>query len=359
MNKNSPDIVTVVGARPQFIKAAIVSRALIKNDLCESIVHTGQHFDDKMSQAFFDELSLKEPVQNLALSKLPPGEFHARAVEMLSSIFSNMKPKLVLVYGDTDSTLAGAIAAVKSGVPLAHVEAGLRSGNRRMAEERNRVITDAASDIAYCPTENSFQQLSSEHFAGRAIFSGDVMLDAVCQSGIQLGQSGRTQPFILATIHRAENVDDPVVLNEILLALGTAKTEIILPLHPRTRKSIEKFSISVPGNITQIEPLGYHEMIAHITDAVMVATDSGGVQKEAYFCGTPAIIFRNETEWTELLEIGASKIAGTSHGLIIKCIEETLGRENPTLSCFSGPFGNGNAGTIIAEDIARFITDQV
>lgn len=356
MIKASADIVTVIGARPQFIKAAIVSRSLMKQGINDSIIHTGQHFDEMMSQIFFNELSINDPIQNLGLSKLSPGKFHARAVEILSTSLSHIKPKLVLVYGDTDSTLAGAIAAIKTGIPLAHVEAGLRSGNRLMAEERNRVLTDAASDIAYCPTNGAVQQLTKEQFAGRVVFSGDVMLDAVRQAGIQPGQSKRTQPFILATVHRAENVDDPVIFNEILSALGRAKIKVVLPIHPRARQSIEKFSITVPENIIQIQPLGYHKMIAHITDAEMVATDSGGVQKEAYFCDTPAIILRHETEWKELIEIGASKIAGTSQKSIIKCLEETLGIQQQS-DKFQGPFGNGDAGEIIANDIAQFISN--
>lgn len=325
-------ILTVVGARPQFIKAATVSRQIAsRNGVEETIVHTGQHYDANMSDIFFEELQIPRPAYYLGVGG---GNHGAMTGKMLAAVEETIladKPDIVLVYGDTNSTLAGALAAVKLHVPVAHVEAGLRSFNRRMPEEINRILTDHASDILFAPTELAVTNLHAEGLAdGKVQMVGDVMFDAAlfykeracappCFSELELTED----EFILATIHRAENTDDPMRLKGILDGLAQAELPVLLPIHPRTRTKLAEMDGPLSANIHIVDPVGYLEMVWLETKATIIATDSGGVQKEAYFHGKPCVTLRDETEWMELLESGWNKLTGADTDRIAEAITKT------------------------------------
>jgi UDP-N-acetylglucosamine 2-epimerase len=309
-------VLTVVGARPQFIKAAPVSAAL-RRDHQEFLLHTGQHYDREMSQIFFEELDLPAPDQNLGIGSGSHGEQTGRMLPGIERAIQEQRPDWVLVYGDTNSTLAGALAAVKLHVPVAHVEAGLRSFDRRMPEEINRVVADHVSSLCLCPTAAAAAQLEREGISG-AVVTGDVMYDAFLQQAARARSRSRVLPrfgltpggFILATLHRAENVDHPDRLGAILDGLARSGCRVLLPLHPRTRAAIERFGL-VPGpGIEVVEPVGYLDMIALESTATAVVTDSGGVQKEAYFAGRPCVTVRDSTEWTETVDAGWNRLVG-------------------------------------------------
>lgn len=350
------NILTVVGARPQFIKAAVVSRALLqtRSDVCETLIHTGQHYDDVMSKIFFDELDIPLPDLNLGIGGGSHGRNTGQMLEKLESVMIDKRPDWVLVYGDTDSTLAGALAAVKLHIPIAHIEAGLRSYNRRMPEEINRVLTDHASSLLFTPTDTATRNLISEGIDESKIHQvGDVMYDAVlhyrarakkpswvCQSGVKAGE------FVLATIHRAENTDNPGSLQNILKGLGETKRSIILPLHPRTRTKLELLEFVMPKNIYVVPPVGYLEMVWLEANCFCIATDSGGVQKEAYFHRRPCITLREETEWVELLHSKWNTLAGTDS----KTIKDAVERAEIPLD-ESSFYGSGNAAHLIVEKI--------
>ncbi len=312
-------IFTVIGARPQFIKAAAVSRAIAVQPLLEEIIiHTGQHFDDNMSRIFFDELNVPVPTHNLDIHSLAHGAMTGRMLENLEALMHGEKPDLVMVYGDTNSTLAGALAASKLHIPVAHVEAGLRSYNMQMPEEINRILTDRISTLLFCPTREAISNLRKEGFDGfsaKAINSGDVMYDAAMYytPRAQKPTARIPEKFILATLHRAENTDNENRLRDIFEALGeiAQTTPVVLPLHPRTRNIIHKSGIQTYG-VTISEPLGYLNMIWLLKNCQMVMTDSGGLQKEAYFFQKPCITLRNETEWTELTRAGINELAGAN-----------------------------------------------
>lgn len=311
-------ILTVVGARPQFVKAAAVSRAFgTSSRLAEVMVHTGQHFDDNMSEIFFRELAIPRPAYNLDIHGGSHGEMTGRMLEALERILISERPHAVLVYGDTNSTLAGALAAAKLNIPLAHVEAGLRSYNRRMPEEVNRVLTDHVSALLFCPTTASVANLAREGVTDGVHHVGDVMFDATlfardrarAQSRIleTLGlEPGR---YAVATLHRAENTDDAARLSEIFAFLeGEARTqEIVLPVHPRTRKALDGAGIAT-GAIRLIDPVGYLDIHCLVASAAQVLTDSGGLQKEAYFHGVPCVTLRDETEWVETVSHGWNRL---------------------------------------------------
>lgn len=310
-------IVTVVGARPQFIKAAAVSRAIsAASDLDERLIHTGQHFDDAMSAVFFRELGIPDPAHNLGISSQSHGAMTGRMLEAIEQILMSERPDAVLVYGDTNSTLAGALAASKLDIPIGHVEAGLRSFNRCMPEEINRVVTDHISDIQFCPTQASVKNLQREGIVNNVHHTGDVMYDAT-RFAIQ-AVKGRTDirerygivgPYAVCTIHRAENTDDRARLGWVCdyLADVAASTRLIIPLHPRTRQALERHNLSLdPATI--VDPLSYLDLHALIAGAVSVYTDSGGLQKEAYFHGKPCVTLRDETEWVETIEHGWNRL---------------------------------------------------
>jgi UDP-GlcNAc3NAcA epimerase len=310
-------ILTVVGARPQFVKAAPVSAALQRaGGFHEILIHTGQHFDAGMSDVFFDQLGLAPPFLNMGIHGGGHGAMTGRMLEGLEQIIGEQRPDVVLVYGDTNSTLAGALAAAKLHVPVAHVEAGLRSYNKRMPEEINRVITDHLSSVLFCPTQSAVTNLRTEGIVAGVHAIGDVMFDAclaararhgradvVRRLGLQPGQ------FAVATIHRAENVDDRQRLAEIISYLrAEASTQrVVFPMHPRTRLAIEAHRIAVEP-LQLCEPLGYLEMNALLAACAMVFTDSGGVQKEAYFHRKPCVTLRDETEWVETVECGWNRL---------------------------------------------------
>lgn len=345
---NKTKIVTIIGARPQFIKAATVSRAIGSNgNITEVIVHTGQHFDDNMSEVFFRELEIQEPDYNLGIGGGSHGQNTGRMIEKIEAVLIDEKPDLVLVYGDTDSTLAGALAAAKLHIPVGHVEAGLRSFNHRMPEEINRILSDQLSTILYCPTETAIQNLKKEgfpHKLGTNIWQkvvnvGDVMYDAALFYATKSEKKSRilqtlwlkSKNFVLATIHRAENTDDTARLTGIMDALKQISGEIlvILPLHPRTRKKMHIESNTQEGkpckkgvSLCIIEPVSYLDMIMLEKNARVIITDSGGVQKEAYFHGVPCVTVRDETEWVELAETGANCLAGTSKEAIVEAFQK-------------------------------------
>lgn len=312
-------IVTIIGARPQFIKAAAVSRKIAEREnIQEVLVHTGQHYDANMSDIFFEELSIPRPHYHLGIGGGHHGEMTGRMLGAIESVLLDEKPDWVLVYGDTNSTLAGALAAVKLHIPVAHIEAGLRSFNRRMPEEINRVLTDHASDLLLAPTRIAMSNLSTEGVAQKKChLVGDVMYDASlfyrdrARKPIWFAELGiAPSEFVLATIHRAENTDDLVRLAGIMQGLGSAGLPVILPLHPRTRGKLREYGITLSANLHAVEPVGYLEMIWLEANCALVATDSGGVQKEAYFFQKPCVTLRNETEWVELVETGWNVLAG-------------------------------------------------
>jgi UDP-GlcNAc3NAcA epimerase len=310
-------VFTIVGARPQFIKAAPVSRALASAGLKEIMVHTGQHFDAVMSQVFFDELDIPKPAHNLEVNSLGHGAMTGRMLEKLEAVMVAEAPDIVLIYGDTNSTLAGALAAAKIGIPVAHVEAGLRSFNRRMPEEINRVIADHLSEMLFCPTTTAAANLQAEGITRGIHTVGDVMYDttlaavARAQDRSRILDALQLKPFgySVATIHRAENTDDLERFSRVVAWLEEAaqKDPVVMPTHPRTRKLFERIGVT-PRGVRLIDPLGYLDMtqLVHASNAVF--TDSGGLQKEAYFHRVPCVTLRDETEWIETIAAGWNRL---------------------------------------------------
>jgi UDP-N-acetylglucosamine 2-epimerase len=311
-------IMTVVGARPQFIKAAPLSRALAPGHQ-QILVHTGQHYDALMSDIFFSELGLPEPDYHLAIGSGGHGVQTGAMLAKLEPLLQEARPDALLVYGDTNSTLAGALAAAKLHIPVAHVEAGLRSFNRRMPEEINRVMTDHISTWCFAPTQNAVSLLAAEGITSGVHLVGDIMLDstmaalAVAEGTSTVLQMLQVHPhdYAVATIHRAENTDDPQRLSDILTALGQLPWPVILPLHPRTKAAIAALGLAIPSAVRIVSPLGYGDMLWLCRHATKVLTDSGGLQKEAYFLGVPCVTLRDETEWVETLENGWNQVVGT------------------------------------------------
>ncbi|QYX56781.1 UDP-N-acetylglucosamine 2-epimerase (non-hydrolyzing) [Roseovarius sp. SCSIO 43702] len=314
-------ILTVIGARPQFIKAAAVSREIAATDGIEEIlVHTGQHYDVNMSDIFFEEMGIPEPAHHLEISGGSHGQMTGRMLERIEAVMQSEKPDAVLVYGDTNSTLAGALAAAKLHIPVAHVEAGLRSFNRTMPEEINRVLTDHCSDLLLTPTDTATRNLLDEGLeASRVHQVGDVMYDAALYFGEiaagksdMLARSGVSEgDFVLATIHRQENTDDPARLAAIFEGLGRVARDmsVVLPLHPRTKARLVASGLAhLTEALTVVAPMGYLEMVAHEKAAAVIVTDSGGVQKEAFFYGVPCVTLRDETEWVELVDAGWNRL---------------------------------------------------
>jgi UDP-GlcNAc3NAcA epimerase len=347
-------ILTVIGARPQFIKAAVVSRALRgRAGVQEIIVHTGQHFDANMSDVFFDELDIPKPDFHLGIGGGTHGQNTGRMIEAIEAVLLREKPDWVLVYGDTDSTLAGALAAVKLHIPVAHVEAGLRSFNRSMPEEINRVLTDHAAELLFAPTQTAVLNLAKEGILGAKVQKvGDVMYDAALYYGSKAEKTSQilqslklnSKSYVLATLHRQENVDDQKRLANILQGFATSDKPIVLPLHPRTRKRLQEFGLVVPQSVRIIDPVGYLDMVMLEKHAALIATDSGGVQKEAYFHQVPCITLRDETEWVELVECGANRLVGADAAAIqVALAEEGVFQSGGDL------YGQGNCGEKIAD----------
>ncbi len=352
-------IVTIVGARPQFIKASALSRALAMEGIREIIVHTGQHFDDNMADIFFRQMEIPEPAYNLGIHSLSHGAMTGRMMEEIEKILLLENPDAVVVYGDTNSTLAGALAASKLHIPVAHVEAGLRSFNMKMPEEINRILTDRISTWLFCPTETALDNLKAEgfdHFPSHVLKTGDVMYDvALHYSRISADKSNilerldvTDKEFILVTLHRQENTDDMTRLKEILGALEElSKTyKIVLPLHPRTRKILKDNDMIL--GFPMIDPVGYFDMVELLKNCEFVITDSGGLQKEAFFFGKQCLVARDETEWIELVELGCNSLVGASRSAIL---ESSILPGNRSERFQARPYGNGDA----AQQIARIL----
>lgn len=318
-------IVTVIGARPQFIKAAPMSKALRARHQ-EILVHTGQHYDPGMSDIFFEELGIPQPDVHLGAGGGGHAEQTAKMLTGIEEILLAEKPDWLLIYGDTNSTVAGALAAAKIHVPVAHVEAGLRSFNRRMPEEINRIVADHLSALLFCPSDVAQRHLASEGVTSGVHVVGDVMADALINAAAQtrsdiLARHGlRPDGYYLATVHRADNTDDRGALTAIIAALGAADKPVLLPLHPRTRKAMEGFGLTPPANIILCEPLGYFDLVAALRDAAAMLTDSGGIQKEAYWLSVPCVTLRDETEWTETVDAGWNQLAGADYDAITNAI---------------------------------------
>ncbi|GMU23986.1 MAG: UDP-N-acetyl glucosamine 2-epimerase [Phycisphaerae bacterium] len=328
-------LLTIVGARPQFVKAATVSRAIsawnrgtTQARLKERIVHTGQHYDANMSGVFFEELQIPPPELNLAVGSGSHGRQTGDMLAHLEEVLLEQRPDAVLIYGDTNSTLAGALAAVKLHVPVAHVEAGLRSFNRDMPEEINRVVADHVSALLFCPTQTAVENLRAEGITAGVHLVGDVMYDSVLFN-TQLAQQRSdvlerlnlpAGSYYLATIHRAENTDRADRLDGIVSALGRLEVPVVLPLHPRTRKTLGEKVRGLGPKVRLVDPLPYLDMLMIEKHARVILTDSGGVQKEAYWFGIPCVTLRDETEWVELVEAGANRLAGADPSLIAEAV---------------------------------------
>jgi len=351
-------LLTIIGARPQFIKASVVSKAIVEQvGLSEKIIHTGQHFDANMSEIFFDQLGIPRPDFQLDIHGGSHGEMTGRMLMEIEQVMIQEKPDRVLVYGDTNSTLAGALAAAKLHIPVAHIEAGLRSFNMRMPEEINRILTDQMSDLLFCPTQTAINNLSKEGFSEKPVKiwnSGDVMQDSAMFFARRASKPDGfniSEGFVLATLHRAENTDDPIRLRSIVEALNTIHNTVapvVLPLHPRTRNMIEKTGLALEVNL--IDPVGYLEMIWLLQRCGLVLTDSGGVQKEAFFFSKPCVTMRDQTEWVELVESGANVLCGADCDLIIAAVRDGINRivqDNENL------YGGGQAASFIADCLSR------
>jgi len=343
-------IVSVVGARPQFIKCAVVSSE-VRKVAEEILVHTGQHYDRAMSDIFFDELRLPMPAYHLEVGSGSHGWQTGQMLAKIEEVLTAEKPNWLLLYGDTNSTLAGALAAAKLHVKIAHVEAGLRSFNRAMPEEINRVITDHLSSLLFCPSETAKRNLAREGIIQGVHIVGDVMLDVLTRA-LPVAESrsrilstlGLTKSrFLLATIHRPENTDDEIRLANIARAFNSLDEPIIFPVHPRTRKMMEKNEVIWGPHVRLIDPVGYLDMIALERSARIILTDSGGIQKEAYWLGVPCVTLRDETEWVETIEFGWNKLIGSGTSHIIEAVH-TFRSPGTRRSLY----GDGNAAGHIA-----------
>jgi UDP-GlcNAc3NAcA epimerase len=353
-------IVTVIGARPQFIKAAAVSHAISEaGGFKEVIVHTGQHFDHNMSKVFFDQMGIPKPAYNLDIHSLSHGAMTGGMLRGVEEVLIKERPDWLMVYGDTNSTLAGALAAVKLGIPVAHVEAGLRSFNMAMPEEINRILTDRISSMLFCPTLTAMQNLVKEGFEGfqsSMVLTGDVMYDAMLFFREKATSPERVKlpkHFVIATVHRAENTDDPDRLQNIIEAINEMANHqaVVFPVHPRTAKLMSSQEISaLSPRVIRTEPLGYLEMLYLLERCSMVLTDSGGLQKEAYFFGKPCITVRDETEWTELIAPGYNRLCGSDKEKILAAFDDF---KTARIEFREGLYGTGNAGSTIVQALGE------
>ncbi len=345
-------ILTVIGARPQFVKAAVLSRLIRKKyskKFKEILVHTGQHYDKNMSDVFFEEMGIPKPDYNLNIGSGSHGKMTGRMLEAIENLLLEIKPDYLLVYGDTNSTLAGALAASKMHISVVHVEAGLRSFNMQMPEEQNRIVADHLSSHLLCPTETAIENLKKEGITEGVVNVGDIMLDASLfyRGKVKTSQSflpdeiKKLNNFFLITLHRAENTDDKERLTSIVTALNTLEGYTgVLPLHPRTKKMLLKWGLSFKDHIKIIEPVGYLDMIRLESTCNFILTDSGGVQKEAYFFEKPCITMRDQTEWVETIEAGCNILVGADQSKILSAISIFSKNkfEYPPL------YGSGDAG---------------
>lgn len=354
-------ISSIVGARPQFVKVAAICRALSRGEFLDStrhcIIHTGQHYDPEMSDVFFSELDIPKPNFNLGVGSGTHAEQTGEMMMRLEPVLAREQPDCVLLYGDTNSTLAGAVVCSKLHIPVAHIEAGLRSFNRRMPEETNRVVADHLSDFLFCPTSEASRNLAREGLGDRTVLSGDIMYDAALyyrqRAEIQSGHPSKQfgpKSFALATIHRAENTDDPSRLRAIFSALESVAREtcpVVLPMHPRTRKCVESAGVRL-NSISLLPPASYLDMLLLESRARFIITDSGGVQKEAYFAHVPCITTRDETEWVETLENGCNVLVGAD----LRAIKAAVANA-PNAGPWSTPYGSGDSCEVILRAVRR------
>jgi len=328
--KKKLKIVNVVGTRPQFVKMALLDEAARSfPSLDFVVVHTGQHYDEKMSRVFFRELGISRPRHNLGVGSWEHTVQVAKMIERLGAVLAKESPDMVFVYGDTNSTLAGALASAKMNIPLAHVEAGLRSFNRAMPEEVNRIVTDTLSDLLFCPTKTAVENLAKEGIRRGVFLVSDVMRDLLVryariarERSRILGSLGlKRRDYYLATVHRAKNTDELKRLKALARILGSLDRTVVFPLHPRTRKALAKNDVPLASNIRAIEPVSYIDMLALEMNAELILTDSGGLQKEAFFFRVPCVTLREETEWVETVQSGWNVLAGMDRLKISRAIE--------------------------------------
>lgn len=354
----------IVGARPNFIKIAPIIKAIEKNNTRPTnrciqpfLIHTGQHYDFQMSQVFFQELAIPEPDIHLAIGSGTHGEQTGRAVIEIERVFAEHMPDMVMVVGDVNSTLAAALAAAKMRIPVAHVEAGLRSFDRTMPEEINRVLTDHISDLLFCPTPTALENLRREGVTNGVHLTGDVVVDALmgCREAAEksqilerMGLSSRQ--YLVATVHRAANTDERANLLSILGALSASGERVVFPIHPRTRKAMERMAIEPPGeNVSLVDPLGYVDFLKLVSHARKVLTDSGGLQKEAYILGVPCVTLRENTEWLETLELGWNTLVGCDQGRILAALRDPVTTAQPRAA-----YGDGKSSVVIVEILAEY-----
>jgi UDP-GlcNAc3NAcA epimerase len=350
-------IASIVGARPQFIKCAPLSKELRRRHE-EIIIHTGQHYDYEMSKVFFDELKIPEPDYNLNIGSGSQGHQTGAMLAAIEDVLLKEEPRMIVVFGDTNSTIAGALAASKLGIPIAHVEAGLRSYDRSMPEEINRVLTDHISDLLFAPTESAVTNLEKEGIRRGVHQVGDIMVDSL-SSVAEVARSRSTilerlgverHAYFVLTMHRAGNTDDPAKLGKVLEAIRRAGVPTIFPVHPRTRKLLNSFDTKIPANLMAIEPLGYVDMIALISNARGVLTDSGGIQKESFILGTRCATLRENTEWPETFVEGRNRLVGLNEEKIVEALAEPAIKSAP----ISRPFGSIGVSARMARTIEAF-----
>jgi len=343
-------IVTIIGARPQFIKAAVLSRSIaLREDIAEVVIHTGQHYDKNMSDIFFKELNIPKPDYNLEIGSFSHGKQTGQMIDKIEEVLMKELPDWVVIYGDTNSTIAGALAATKLNIKVAHVEAGLRSFNRKMPEEINRIATDHISDCLFAPTINAMDLLEKEGLENSSYFVGDIMYDSVLfymkKIRINPGKyriNNLPEKYYLATLHRPQNTDNIKRMKSIFSAFSKLDFKVVLPLHPRTKKVVENYNLTIPGNVKVIEPVGYLEMLMLLDSCEKVLTDSGGLQKEAFFLKKQCVTLRDETEWIETLSDNWNFVVGGNESKILKAVFA------PLLNDEQGSFfGNGNAAELI------------
>ncbi len=354
-------IATILGARPQFVKAATISRIISPlPDVRELVIHTGQHYDSNMSEIFFNELNIPRPDYNLAIGSGSHGKQTGLMLMGIEEILLKERPDYVIIYGDTNSTIAGALASVKLHIPVAHVEAGLRSFNRRMPEEINRITSDHISEVLYAPTKIAVDNLVKEGLGDATVLSGDVMFDLVLfyQDFIEKNPDDYVldnipDQFYLATIHRPSNTDEIVNLKQILKAFNELPYPVVFPVHPRFKKAMESHRVDLPGNVTAMPPLGYLKMLKLISDSKKVLTDSGGIQKEAYILKTPCITIRNETEWVETQDGGWNILTGANTEKILLAaaseVDETVHHDY---------YGDGKAADLIVQHLLSILNGK-
>lgn len=359
-------ICTIIGARPQFVKAAVISAKIAEigaeKAIEEIIVHTGQHYDPEMSDIFFNELKIPKEKYNLNVGSGSHGVQTGKMIEGIENILLREKPDWVLIYGDTNSTLAGALAAVKLHIPVAHVESGMRSFNRAMPEEINRVVSDHVCNLNLCSTVTAMENLKNEGLASTAVLTGDVMYDCAvkfadlaekhCDPLMKFELT--CKKYILMTCHRAENTDDKRRISQIVNAVNiiAEKIPVLYPIHPRTRKLLQEYGLSFSAQVQIVDPVGYLEMLVLEKNAAIILTDSGGVQKEAFFYCVPCITMRNETEWVETVKLGFNVIAGSETDAIIQAVEKF--KNNPLQPVSFSPYGDANSAEKIINAILEF-----